>query len=207
MNPFEVLGLPVRADLSDAQVRTAWRDIAARTHPDRPGGGDIDRLHRRCHRLRPAPHRLGPVRGLRRPRRHRALRPSPGHAARPAARREPGAGAAAGPGPHPARPAAAAAGPRPGRRRAVPARAGPDPGTGIRSRRGHRAGHLVLLLRPRGPGPATRAMKTNHASGGELQAPGWMGDPLRAWPLPRPPSPAAQPSRPSGPPQARRPCA
>jgi hypothetical protein len=41
VNPFQVLGLPVRADLSDAQVRTAWRDIAARTHPDRPGGGDI----------------------------------------------------------------------------------------------------------------------------------------------------------------------
>jgi hypothetical protein len=41
VNPFEALGLPVRADLSDAQVRTAWRDIAARTHPDRPGGGDI----------------------------------------------------------------------------------------------------------------------------------------------------------------------
>ncbi len=41
MNPFEVLGLPVRADLSDAQVRTAWKDIAAATHPDRPGGGDV----------------------------------------------------------------------------------------------------------------------------------------------------------------------
>jgi hypothetical protein len=41
VNPFEVLGLPVRADLSDAQVRTAWKNIAAATHPDRPGGGDI----------------------------------------------------------------------------------------------------------------------------------------------------------------------
>jgi hypothetical protein len=41
VNPFAVLGLPVRADLSDAQVRTAWRDIAARTHPDRPDCGDI----------------------------------------------------------------------------------------------------------------------------------------------------------------------
>jgi hypothetical protein len=41
VNPFTALGLPVRADLSDAQVRTAWRDIAAQTHPDRPGGGDI----------------------------------------------------------------------------------------------------------------------------------------------------------------------
>ena len=43
MNPFQMLGLPVRADLSDAQVRTAWRNIAARTHPDRPDGGDITR--------------------------------------------------------------------------------------------------------------------------------------------------------------------
>jgi hypothetical protein len=41
VNPFEVLGLPVRADLNDAQVRTAWRHIAAKTHPDRPDGGDV----------------------------------------------------------------------------------------------------------------------------------------------------------------------
>ncbi|HEY2264527.1 MAG TPA: hypothetical protein VGI96_18035 [Streptosporangiaceae bacterium] len=41
MNPFAVLGLPVRAGLSDAQVRTAWRDIAAKTHPDRTDGGDV----------------------------------------------------------------------------------------------------------------------------------------------------------------------
>jgi hypothetical protein len=36
-----VLGLPVRADLSDTQVRTAWRNIAAATHPDRPDCGDV----------------------------------------------------------------------------------------------------------------------------------------------------------------------
>lgn len=40
MNPFEVLGLPVRADLSDDQVRTAWRQVATTTHPDRPDGGN-----------------------------------------------------------------------------------------------------------------------------------------------------------------------
>jgi hypothetical protein len=40
VNPFEVLGLPVRADLSDAQVRAAWRAIAAQTHPDRLDCGD-----------------------------------------------------------------------------------------------------------------------------------------------------------------------
>jgi hypothetical protein len=40
VNPFEVLGLPVRPDLSDAQVRAAWRAIAAQTHPDRLDCGD-----------------------------------------------------------------------------------------------------------------------------------------------------------------------
>ena len=41
MNPFTALGLPVRAGLSDAQVRTAWKNIAAATHPDRADGGNI----------------------------------------------------------------------------------------------------------------------------------------------------------------------
>jgi len=40
VNPFQVLGLPVRPDLSDAQVRAAWRAIAAQTHPDRLDCGD-----------------------------------------------------------------------------------------------------------------------------------------------------------------------
>jgi hypothetical protein len=39
-SPFAALGLPVRRDLTDEQVRAAWRAIAAATHPDRPGGGD-----------------------------------------------------------------------------------------------------------------------------------------------------------------------
>jgi hypothetical protein len=43
VNPFEVLGLPARADLADDQVRAAWKTIAAATHPDQPGGGDIGR--------------------------------------------------------------------------------------------------------------------------------------------------------------------
>jgi hypothetical protein len=34
-NPFTVLGLPTRADLTDEQVRAAWRTIATATHPDR----------------------------------------------------------------------------------------------------------------------------------------------------------------------------
>jgi hypothetical protein len=38
--PFADLGLPARPDLTDEQVRAAWRAIAATTHPDRPDGGD-----------------------------------------------------------------------------------------------------------------------------------------------------------------------
>ena len=43
VNPFDALGLPARPDLTDEQVRAAWRTIAAATHPDRPGGGDVAR--------------------------------------------------------------------------------------------------------------------------------------------------------------------
>jgi hypothetical protein len=39
-SPFTALGLPARPDLTDEQVRAAWRAIATATHPDRPGGGD-----------------------------------------------------------------------------------------------------------------------------------------------------------------------
>ena len=42
-NPFEVLGLPARPDLTDDQVGAAWRAIAAATHPDRADGGDLAR--------------------------------------------------------------------------------------------------------------------------------------------------------------------
>jgi curved DNA-binding protein CbpA len=43
-NPFGVLGLPARTDLTDDDVRAAWRRLAAATHPDRPDGGDPDRF-------------------------------------------------------------------------------------------------------------------------------------------------------------------
>jgi len=42
-NPFTVLGLPTDPDVSDEQVRAAWRVIAAATHPDRPDGGNVTR--------------------------------------------------------------------------------------------------------------------------------------------------------------------
>lgn len=38
--PFAVLGLPARQGLDDDEVRSAWRRIAAATHPDRADGGD-----------------------------------------------------------------------------------------------------------------------------------------------------------------------
>jgi hypothetical protein len=43
MNPFDALGLPPDPGLSDEQVRAAWRQIAAATHPDRGDGGDLAR--------------------------------------------------------------------------------------------------------------------------------------------------------------------
>ena len=43
-DPFAALGLPARADLSDEDVRAAWRRIAAATHPDREDGGNPARF-------------------------------------------------------------------------------------------------------------------------------------------------------------------
>lgn len=40
MTPFEVLGLEASSGLTDDEVRSAWRRIAAATHPDRADGGD-----------------------------------------------------------------------------------------------------------------------------------------------------------------------
>jgi hypothetical protein len=39
-DPFAALGLTAAPDLTDEQVRAAWRTIATATHPDRPDGGD-----------------------------------------------------------------------------------------------------------------------------------------------------------------------
>jgi DnaJ domain len=43
-DPFTVLGLDPAADLTDDDVRSAWRRIAAMTHPDRGDGGDPERF-------------------------------------------------------------------------------------------------------------------------------------------------------------------
>jgi hypothetical protein len=39
-DPFTALGLQPSPDLTDEQVRAAWRATATATHPDRPDGGD-----------------------------------------------------------------------------------------------------------------------------------------------------------------------
>ena len=39
-DPFAVLGLPARPDLTGDEIRAAWRRMAAATHPDRADGGD-----------------------------------------------------------------------------------------------------------------------------------------------------------------------
>lgn len=41
---FEALGLPATAELTDDDVRSAWRRVAAATHPDREDGGDPERF-------------------------------------------------------------------------------------------------------------------------------------------------------------------
>ncbi len=42
--PFLALGLAARPDLTDDDVRAAWRRVAAATHPDRADGGDPQRF-------------------------------------------------------------------------------------------------------------------------------------------------------------------
>jgi hypothetical protein len=43
-DPFALLGLDPDADLTDDDVRAAWRRIATASHPDRADGGDPDRF-------------------------------------------------------------------------------------------------------------------------------------------------------------------
>jgi hypothetical protein len=40
ISPFDVLGLDPATDPTDDDVRSAWRRVAAATHPDRADGGD-----------------------------------------------------------------------------------------------------------------------------------------------------------------------
>ncbi len=43
-DPFAILGLAARPDLTDDDVRAPWRRIAAAVHPDRADGGDPARF-------------------------------------------------------------------------------------------------------------------------------------------------------------------
>jgi hypothetical protein len=43
-DPFWVLGLEPRPDLTDDEVHAAWRRTASATHPDREDGGDPERF-------------------------------------------------------------------------------------------------------------------------------------------------------------------
>ncbi len=43
-DPFAVLGVEPRADLTDEEVHAAWRRAATATHPDRADGGDPPRF-------------------------------------------------------------------------------------------------------------------------------------------------------------------
>ena len=43
-DPFRVLGLGPRADLTDDEVHAAWRRTASATHSDREDGGDPERF-------------------------------------------------------------------------------------------------------------------------------------------------------------------
>ena len=65
-NPFDALGLPIRRDLTDEQVRGAWRRVATATHPDRADGGDLARYTAATAAYVTAAYPVGAQRGLRR---------------------------------------------------------------------------------------------------------------------------------------------
>ena len=89
-NPFEALGLPTRPDLDDEQVHTAWRAIAAATHPDRPDGGDPAWYAQASAAYAQLNSSVGPQRGVRRHDRRPARRHHPPARLRSPARPPPG---------------------------------------------------------------------------------------------------------------------
>ena len=185
-DPFAALGLPARPDLSDEQVRAAWRAIAAATHPDRPGG-EPGRLRRRLSRLRRAAHGVGTLRGIRRPDGRRPIRRPPGQDRPRQARRGCSPCGAAGPVPHPARPPLAPRAAHPGRRDPGRDRGPVRRGRPGRRRCDHRPGGVGWAYRAGGSRPATGTVST--AVAGDVRVKGrggwffnhlaWAG-PLRA---------------------------
>ena len=120
--PFAVLGVPARADLTDDDVRAAWRRLAAATHPDRADGGDPDRfaaaaaaytmLRTRSGRGEALADLIAPTSPPGRSRAHRAPAPVPGPP--PAATGTPSAAAGPGPAAREPSPGSRAAAGRPG---------------------------------------------------------------------------------------------
>ena len=157
-NPFTVLGLPTRPDLTDEQVRAAWRAIAAASHPDRPGGGN-PALYAAASAAYAA--LRTPGRGRRRTptssaRPHELPRLRPAQARAPRSQAGPVGAVAARP--HPPRPAAAPARPHRGC-----CSAGPGGGPVGRRRPAHRgspgrAGPVAGLHDPRRPGTTPGAV-------------------------------------------------
>ena len=159
-NPFEALGLPARADLPDEQVRAAWREIAAATHPDRPDGGDLARYTAASAAYAELRTPWGRSEAYADLAEQAGLAGEPVTTPLPAVPAE-GPPAAAAPR-HPLAavrefPARIRRG-RP-RRRAVPGRAAADPRPGRRARRHHRPDHLVRADRPPGPGTPARTVR------------------------------------------------
>jgi len=187
-DPFRALGLPARPDLTDDDVRAAWRRIAAATHPDRDDGGDPARFAEAAAaytELRTASGRgeayadLAAGRAGRRPGRRSAAATSaqaasPGHAA------PPGHGDAAGEGVPPGRETAggagAAAGVAPGMaapggmqaRQAV--LGGMAPGRAIPAAARWYAHSAMFLARIRRGRPALLALRAAIAAGISLGA-------------------------------------
>jgi hypothetical protein len=81
-DPFALLGLDPDSDLTDDDVRAAWRRVAAATHPDRTDGGDPDRfaVAAAAYTELRTPFDRGEARATRAEPAHRAPRPAARHA-------------------------------------------------------------------------------------------------------------------------------
>jgi len=149
-DPFAALGLAAWPDLTDDDVRAAWRRIGAATHPDRADGGDPARFAAAAAAYTALRTRYGRGEALadladlaRRPKRpERAERGQPGRPTPPESIVRPEGGQPGGPPARPAPPESAAAG-RSGATRPGATR----PGARLLSRiRRGRVGRLALRV-------------------------------------------------------------
>jgi hypothetical protein len=219
-NPFEILGLPVRRDLTDEQVDAAWRKIAVATHPDRPDGGDLARYTQASAafaELRVPWSRSEAYADVVEQARtqgydgfdddgqplHRAAAPRPVRSRDRHPPRRPRHSADPAAVPHQPRPPVAPGPPRDHRRRAVSHSAAADPRQPGCTRRHPRADHLVRADRPQGPGTTARTLRDETRVPSPPGRPAaWMpcgcgsfGVSMPRWHLVSHVSPAAQASR------------